>query len=79
MIRTQISMTESQAHRLRLLSSRSQRSQAALLRDALDTLLDVELRQRTIDRARRAAGAFSSAPGSVSVDHDAELDAAFSS
>lgn len=72
-------MTESQAHRLRLLSSRSQRSQAALLRDALDSLLDVELRQRTIDRARLATGAFSSAPGSVAVDHDAELDAAFSS
>ena len=72
-------MTEAQARRLRLLSARSRRSQAALLRDALDTLLDVELRQRTIDRARHAAGAFSSDAGSVSVDHDAELDAAFSS
>lgn len=83
MIRTQISMTEEQAEGLRRLASLRQRSQAALLRDALDELLnDAEL-DRRIELARAAVGRHASGRRStghrgVSEDHDAELEHAFS-
>lgn len=84
MIRTQISMTEDQAEALRRLSNLRKVSQAALLRDALDELLGDDSRQRRIERARAACGAFRSAPASgleapSGRNHDALLDDAFSS
>ena len=77
MIRTQISMTPDQADALRRLAALRRRSQAALLRDALDGLLGDEERSRRIARARRVIGAFRSGSADTSVEHDAALDDAF--
>ncbi|MBK5221920.1 MAG: ribbon-helix-helix protein, CopG family [Acidimicrobiia bacterium] len=79
MIRTQISMTEQQAEGLRRLAALRRRSQAALLRDALDSLLGDDGRVDAVERARSAIGAFRSGTATTSVDHDAVLDDAFSS
>ena len=76
MIRTQISMTDEQADGLRRLAELRRRSQAALMRDALDTLMTDGDRSRRIARARLAAGAFHSRE--VSVEHDAAVADAFS-
>ena len=77
MIRTQISMTVEQADGLRRLAALRKRSQAALLRDAIDDLLGDADSTLRLDRARRAIGAFHSAESSTSQDHDAVLDEAF--
>jgi hypothetical protein len=80
MIRTQISMTDDQAEALRRLANLRKVSQAALLRDALDELLGNEVRDRRIDRARAACGAFRSDLGDgADHDHAALLDDALSS
>ena len=89
MIRTQISMTEQQAEGLRRLAALRQRSQAALLREALDDLLDGAELERRIELARAAIGRHSSGQHSsgqhhsgqqgIAEDHDAELERAFSS
>ena len=78
MIRTQISMTDDQAEGLRRLAELRRRSQAALMRDALDALIGDQDRGRRVSRARLAAGAFHSGSANISVDHDDALDAAFS-
>ncbi len=78
MIRTQISMTDEQADGLRRLAELRRRSQAALMRDALDSLIADSDRSRRIARARLAAGAFHSGAGDTSVEHDAALVDAFS-
>jgi hypothetical protein len=77
MIRTQISMTEAQAEQLRRLSVLRRRSQAALLRDALDGLLASEDRHRRIERARSAVGQFGSGTSDTAERHDDILDASF--
>jgi hypothetical protein len=76
-IRTQISMTEEQAEGLRRLAAARRRSQAALLRDALDALLEADRRERRLERARRSIGAFSSGYSNTSEDHDEALVEAF--
>ncbi len=76
MIRTQISMTEAQAEGLRLLAAARNRSQAALLRDALDDLLEGDRRSRHRARASAAFGAFRSGQHDTSEHHDAALDEA---
>jgi len=77
-IRTQISMTEDQAEGLRRLSALRQKSQSALLREALDRLLADEERERRVAAARAAVGRFTDDTGDgrsdVSEDHDAALD-----
>lgn len=78
MIRTQISMTDEQADGLRRLAELRRRSQAALMRDALDTLIADSDRTRRIARARLAAGAFHSGSTETSVGHDAAVVDAFS-
>lgn len=78
MIRTQISMTDDQAEGLRRLSAIRRRSQAALLRDALDELLAGEQRLAAIDSARAVVGAFSSGTTDTADRHDEALDDAFS-
>ena len=78
MIRTQISMTEQQADALRRLATLRQRSQAALMRDALDALMADAERARRVDRARRWIGAFRSGPSTTSDDHDRLLAQVFS-
>lgn len=78
MIRTQISMTEEQAESLRRLAATRQRSQAALLREALDGLLGDEERARRVARARGVVGRFRSGRTDTSERHDDALDDAFS-
>ena len=78
MIRTQISMTEEQAERLRRLSALRNRSQAALMREALDGLGSDDL-DRRIERARGVLGAHSSGGSATSEHHDDALAEAFSS
>jgi hypothetical protein len=78
MIRTQISMTDEQADGLRRLAEMRRRSQAALMRDALDALIADSDRARRIARARHAAGSFHSGSSETSVEHDAALTDAFS-
>lgn len=77
MIRTQISMTEDQAEGLRRLAAVRGRSQAALLREALDHLLGEDERRRRVERVRRSIGAYRSTGGNTAVDHDEALDEAF--
>lgn len=79
MIRTQISMTEAQAEGLRRLAAARRKSQAALLRDALDGLMDADERHRQITRARAVVGRYRSGPSNTSEEHDAVLGDAFSS
>ena len=74
MIRTQISLTAEQAEALRRLAQLRRRSQAALLRDALDDLLADEDRLRRVERARRAVGVGASGTKTTSEDHDAALE-----
>jgi len=77
MIRTQISMTVDQAERLRRLSEVRQRSQAALMRDALDQLLASAERLDRVARARAAIGQFHSGRSDISRHHDDALVEAY--
>ena len=77
MIRTQISMTKQQAEGLRRLAAIRRRSQAALLRDALDALLADDQRSRRLAAARAAIGAFRSGTSDTSARHDDALADAF--
>lgn len=70
-------MTEEQAEGLRRLAALRRRSQASLLRDALDNLIDADERIRRADAARSVIGAFVSSGDNAAVDHDAELEAAY--
>lgn len=79
MIRTQISMTGEQAEGLRRLAAAREKSQAAVLRDALDLMLGNEARAVRIRRARAAIGGWSSDPATTSRDHDAAVVEAFGS
>ncbi|HEU5301298.1 MAG TPA: ribbon-helix-helix protein, CopG family [Acidimicrobiia bacterium] len=79
MRRTQISMTDEQAEALRRLSALRERSQAALLRDALDTLLEADARAARAERARSVVGSFRSGVKTTSEHHDEALDDAYSS
>lgn len=79
MVRTQISMTEEQAEGLRRLAALRNRSQAALLRDALDVVLGDGRRAERIQKARQAIGAFQSGRSDTSEQHDEALDDAFAS
>jgi predicted DNA-binding protein len=77
MIRTQISMTEEQAESLRRMSARRHRSQAALLREALDRLLAADDAERRLAAARAAVGRHASGFTDTAVAHDEVLDEAF--
>lgn len=77
MIRTQISLTEEQARALRRLAARRRRSQAALLREALDALLTGDDQLRRVERARAAIGQFASGTRETADRHDEVLDEAY--
>ena len=70
-------MTEQQAEALRHLAALRDKSQAAVLRDALDAVVQADGRAVRIARARRAAGAYRSGSSSTSIKHDEALDEAF--
>ena len=70
-------MTEQQAEALRHLAALREKSQAAVLRDALDALVVADQRAIRIARARRAVGAYRSGSSATSVDHDEALVEAF--
>ena len=76
-IRTQISMTGDQAEALRRLAAVRRRSQAALLRDALDELLRDDTLARRVGHAREVIGAFRSGTSDTAEEHDRALTAAF--
>ncbi len=73
MIRTQISLTEQQQEALRRLAARRGVSQATVIREALDQVLEREDRRRRLQRALKVAGKFRSDIDdgrSVSREHD---------
>lgn len=79
MIRTQISMTEEQAEGLRRLAALRQKSQAALLREALDQLLADEVRERRVAAAMAVIGKYRTPDGvtpmgNTAEEHDAALE-----
>ena len=78
MIRTQISLSEEQADRLRERSASLGLSQAAVIREALDTYLRSDGTLRRLRRARVPVGAYRSGRRSTAARHDEALDEAFS-
>jgi len=76
--RTQISLTEEQAQRLRGLARRRRTSMAALIRDAVDRAYPPPGRtDGRWSKALNAVGGFHSGSSDVSVEHDRELGEAF--
>jgi hypothetical protein len=75
MIRTQVSLTESQMRRLRREARRRHVSMAAIIRDAVDRVVpDEDARRRDrIDALLAAAGSAASGTGLVARNHDTEL------
>ncbi len=76
--RTQISLTEEQARRLRALAKRRRTSMAALIRDAVDRAYPPPGRpDGRWEKALGAVGGFRSGSSDVSLEHDRELGEAF--
>jgi hypothetical protein len=75
MIRTQVSLTESQMRRLRAEARRRHVSIAAVLRDAVDAAVpdDGADRERRLAALLGAAGSVASGTGTAARDHDAVL------
>ena len=69
-------MTAEQAEALRRLAAVRRRSQAALLRDALDALVETDEIGRRVARARAAVGAFRSGTTETAERHDEVLASA---
>lgn len=78
MVRMQIQLTDEQAGALRREAARRGVSMAALVREVIDEALAAPVSARRA-RARAAIGRFSSGRSTVSLEHDRELDEAFSS
>ncbi|MCY3562424.1 MAG: ribbon-helix-helix domain-containing protein [Acidimicrobiia bacterium] len=78
MIRTQVSITEEQAARLRDLARERNVSQASLMREALEVLLAEDDLSQRVRRARRPVGSYRSGHSRTAVQHDEALDDAFS-
>ena len=70
-------MTEQQAEALRHLAVLRDKSQAAVLRDALDAVVAADLRSIRLSRVRRSVGAYRSGSSTTSTDHDEALLEAF--
>jgi predicted DNA-binding protein len=79
MIRTQVSLTEEQAERLRARAAAGGVSQASVVRQALDAYLERDELSLRLQRARSAVGAFRSGHRDTAERHDDALDEAFSS
>jgi hypothetical protein len=76
-IRTQISLTAEQMEALRRVAAERGVSIAAVIRDAVDEVIDGGDWPERRRRALAAAGRFSSGRTDVSVDHDEHLADAF--
>ncbi len=80
MIRRQAQFTTQQSDALRRLSRSTGKSQAELIRQAIDQYLtsgETPTRQQRIERATRVAGMFASGRKDVSAYHDRHLADAF--
>jgi plasmid stability protein len=73
MIRTQISLSDDQMRRAKAEAARRGVSLAAIVRQALDEMLDGEGRAAVIQRAREAVGGFRSGFQDTSDRHDEVL------
>ena len=73
MVRTQISITEEQAERLRHLAATRNVSQSYLVRQAVEALLDRDELEQRLKRARRPLGAYRSGGSDAAVQHDEVL------
>lgn len=83
MHRTQIQLTSGQREALRALAARERRSLADVIRESIDLYVSrvavARGRARLLERARRAAGRYSSGGVDGSTRHDDHLGAAFRS
>lgn len=79
MIRTQISLTEEQADALRRLAVLRGVSQAAVMRDLLDEVVERAVRSRRIESVRQMLGTGRSGHRDTSEHHDEALDEAYDS
>lgn len=78
--RTQISLTEEQARRLRGLAQRRRTSMAALIREAVDRAYPpLDRADEAWVKALAAVGGFRSGVSDISEEHDRELGDAFDS
>lgn len=77
MIRTQISLTAGQMESLRRVAAERGVSMAAVIRDAVDAVIDSGDWPERRRRALAAAGRFSSGRTDVSAGHDEHLAEAF--
>ena len=68
--RTQIHLTEEQAHALREVASRRGLSLAELIRQAVERLLEEDERKRRWQRALSVIGRYSSGHSDISEEHD---------
>jgi hypothetical protein len=76
--RTQISLTDYQAHELRRLARKRRTSMAALIREAVDRTYSLNASDdATWERALRSIGGFRSGQSDVSERHDEMLPDAF--
>jgi hypothetical protein len=80
MVRTQIQLSDSQAHALRALAAAEGRSMADIIRESVEVLLadrGVRDRAEVARRALAAVGAFHSGVGDLASEHDRYLTEAF--
>lgn len=76
MHRVQIQFTAAQAEALRRQAVASDRSIAAVVRQAVDAWIASDERRRRVDRALAAIGGFHSGLGDLAENHDRYLDEA---
>ncbi len=77
MVRTQISLKQEQAERLREYAAARAMSQSAVIRAALDVQLERVEHNERYQRLMAAAGSFSSNHFDTSTHHDEALEEAF--
>lgn len=77
MVRTQIQLTEEQAAAIKRIAAQRGVSMAAVIRDAVDGILDGDERRARWERALSVIGQGSSGLPDVGQDHDRYLDEAY--
>jgi len=80
MVRTQIQLSDGQAHALRALAAAEGRSMADIIRESVEVLLaerGMRDRAEVARRALAAVGAFRSGVGDLASEHDRYLTEAF--